>query len=100
MTQAKIMLNTKNTVLIMNGLYQSYGHCLELANRNLSHLMATKRQFFYNLPYFLLKLVSFLEYCPPLNSSPFFLQIQYIKMGTYSNFCTFEITSLVNVPRY
>ena len=24
-----------NTVLIMNGLYQSYGHCLELANRNL-----------------------------------------------------------------
>ena len=38
-----------------------------------------------------------LEKCPPLNSVPFFEKAWYIKKEHYSNFCTFEIASLVNV---
>jgi hypothetical protein len=34
----------------------------------------------------------------PLNSVPFFEKALYIKKKLYSNFCTFEIASLVNVP--
>ena len=33
-----------------------------------------------------------------LNSVPFFVKAQYIKKEHYSNFWTFEIASLVNVP--
>ena len=40
----------------------------------------------------------FLKYCPPLNSVPIFEKAQYIKKEHHSNFCTFEIASLVNVP--
>ena len=35
---------------------------------------------------------------PPLNSVPFFEKTQYIKKGQNSNFGTFEIASLPNVP--
>ena len=35
---------------------------------------------------------------PPLNSVPFFEKAYYIKKKYYSNFCTFEIASLVNFP--
>ena len=41
-----------------------------------------------------------LEQCPPLNSFPFFEKALYIKKEFYSNFCTFEIVSLVNIPGY
>ena len=34
----------------------------------------------------------------PLDSVPFFEKAYYIKKEHYSNFCTFEIASLVNVP--
>ena len=40
----------------------------------------------------------FLKQCPPLNSVPFFEKAQYIKKEHFSNFCIFEIASLVNVP--
>ena len=33
----------------------------------------------------------------PLDSVPFFEKAYYIKKEHYSNFCTFEIPSLVNV---
>ena len=33
-----------------------------------------------------------------LNSVPFLEKAYYIKKEHYSNFCTFEIASLVNVP--
>ena len=36
----------------------------------------------------------------PLNSVPFFEKAWYMKKEHYSNFCTFEIASLVNVPRH
>ena len=42
--------------------------------------------------------MSSLEYCPPLNSVPFFEKAKYVKMEHYSNFWTFEIASLPNVP--
>ena len=41
-----------------------------------------------------------LELCPPLNSAPFFEKALYIKKEHYSNFWTFEIASLANVPRH
>ena len=41
-----------------------------------------------------------LEQCPPLNCVPFFEKDYNIKKEFYSNFCTFEIASLVNVPGY